>query len=97
MAVTEQSGSLTAIERGVGLLTAIFVYDEDADEGAEEAFYSTVKEMVPDEESSEAVALALIAIASICGPLLDHCAACYEMDKYELLQGMAQELYRSLD
>ena len=111
MAVTEQAAAIVAAERAVGLLTGFALTldvddNGDPDPVAGEAFFSIIDELAfslreaqTDEEveaAREGFSNAIIMMASIAHPLIDHCAECYGIDKFDFIRGLAQELYGSL-
>ena len=103
MAVTSASLKTAGVERAVAIFTA---YCASQSLGTEDALFGIVGEIVaaireattPEEagEAQRALARTFIAMAGIMNALLVDCAYQRDMDEFDILSGLAQELYRSI-
>lgn len=108
MAVTSASQKLVAAERAVEITTAYCIADAGGNvfDPASVALFSVVEELAgslfaaitPDEKAAakKAFTQTIISMASISSALLNDIASRYDVGPFEILSGLATELYGSL-
>lgn len=107
MTVTSAS-QMGGAERAVGIVTAYCAATEglNVDPFSGDALFDIIDELIRGVQQASTVAdrmaarLAVtrtfMAMASISAALLANCADLHEIDKFEMLSGLARELYGSL-
>lgn len=106
MTATAASTERDAIERAVSIVTAFNIAAEDDGDDAGEVIFEIVDELLgrfgratTDREIELArneMHKTFMAMASITEALLSDCADLHDIDKFDLIGGVAQSLYGSI-